>query len=75
MKLYLLSTVEIVGYDCFGSHMIVAKSEESARKLAAEIADDEDVDTWLNSQLSTCNRIKVNKLDAEEILISSFNAG
>ncbi len=75
MKLYLLSTVEIVGYDSFDSHIIAAKNKLNARKLAAKIASDEGIDTWLNSQLSTCNRIKVNKLDAEEILISSFNAG
>lgn len=44
-------------YDIASDFVVVAGTEQEARKLAAREAGDEKPDAWLNRQFSTCEMI------------------
>ena len=71
MKIYLLRRKDNIGYDEYDSKVIVADSEQRARKLANEFVGDEGT-IWDNPKFVTCEEVD-NTL--EGVLITSFNAG
>ncbi len=72
-KLFLLKRIDEANYDENFGFLIRAESKEEARKIASENIQDESADTWLNSDLSTCD---VMKWPGEKgILLRSFKAG
>jgi len=75
MNLWLLQPVDAVAarkntfggsevkrwtWDCAYGFVVRAESEESARKLAAIEAGDEERDAWTNPALSTCEVLDPN---------------
>ena len=72
MKLYHLYRREPIGHDEYDAHIIVAPSEEMARKMAADLAADEGNDAWF-----ACGCIVIGEPiePTPRIVLSSFNAG
>jgi len=91
MNIYLIESIESVGYDCYDSFCIVTNSEEEVREIAQKCGANE-TETWDTSggklksievkfwTVPQKTKIQlVGKYIGEEtesfILIASFNAG
>ena len=74
MKLWILSRTDRVGYDEYGAHAVLALTEETARKLAANCPGDEGPEVWLDSTKSVCELISLRG-KVEELLLSEYRAG
>jgi hypothetical protein len=88
MKLYLLTAISSIGYDCYDSFMIMAPNAKRARALAQEAGGEEthreitkkgiknhnNYHFWTSRKHSSCELFKINE-HPEGIVIKSFNAG
>ncbi|MBS1722471.1 MAG: hypothetical protein JSS66_05630 [Armatimonadetes bacterium] len=55
MKVWLLKRLRGVGYDEFISFVVVARTEQAARKRAAKVAErDDQAGMWLSDKCTTC---------------------
>lgn len=77
MKLYLLKAKEgdelwEPWYDKSFGHVVRAKNEKQARKIASVKRGDEGVDAWLNPEHSTCEILSPR--GEEELIITDFHA-
>jgi hypothetical protein len=77
-KIFLLELTnsDLIGYDCYLGHVVVADNETEARKLVDEnFNGDEKMlqkDCWLNKRHSSCNELL---LDKSCVVLSDYNAG
>ena len=72
MYIYLLETEE-GGWDSYDGHVVIAHSEDEARRICP-IADEGGV--WTERKLSTCKIIGSTIIyDEPTVILSSFNAG
>lgn len=56
-------------YDAYDCHMVVADSEEEARKMCPTADECARGNVWVDEEYSTCRLVK------EGDIVSSFNAG
>ena len=74
-NIYLLEPTDegskSIGYDCYLGQIIIADTEDEARKLC-KIADEGNI--WLDPKLITCEKIGLSMRDKGNVL-ASFNAG
>jgi hypothetical protein len=75
MNIYHLSRVGRIDYGEFDAFVVVAPSEDEARKFANEKACDEGK-IWTDNKLVTCEVVgRARSAIASGILLGSFNAG
>lgn len=60
MKLYLLTNIGARHLDIYSHHLVRAKTEESARYLASQMAIPEAREIWLSSDKSSCHIITID---------------
>ena len=76
MPLYLLTSVQDVGYDCAAGFVVAAPDEAAARDLAASKCGDEGREHWRSALTTTCTRIAETSTYTEpRIVLRAFNAG
>lgn len=73
--LFELERLLRVGYDEVRSFVIVAASEDEARRMAADEAGDEGHYTWVDDRLTSCVSIGTAYDEVRSIVVRSFNAG
>lgn len=72
--IYLLTRNEDdIRYDENTGFVVRAGSADEARRIAADAADDEGPQTWLNADLSTCEL--VDAFGKPRVILDSYNAG
>jgi len=60
-----------IGYDCNDGHVVIADTEEEARKMCP-ISDEGDI--WTRLDLTTCKKIGESNMEKQVVLVS-FRAG
>jgi len=73
-NLYLIKRKDEIGWDEYCGFVISAKTPREARQTASHRACDEGFETWLSSDLSSCQKIGTTHR-RPGILLDSFNAG
>ena len=63
-----------IKYDIAVGFIIRAESHQQARKFASECCGDEGPRTWLNPEMSTCQRLKPESAGLG-VLMRDFRAG
>ena len=66
MKIYLIERTDRVGYDEYDSYVVIAKNRKKAESL---------IDSWGCGPKNPTIKVTEIKLDKEQILLGSFNAG
>jgi hypothetical protein len=73
MNIWLLERRGKTGYDEVEGFIVIADTEEEARRYASQKPGDEGKNVWLNSLLSHC--MLVTSAWPNGVLIRSFRAG
>lgn len=74
MDIWVLETIHCaIRYDTAEGHVVVAETEEEARRIAADNCGDEGRQEWLSEERSTC--VKVDTRSGSRLILRSFNAG
>jgi len=76
MYLWYIYRIGDAGYDEYGGHVICARTENDARRLASDRAADEGSDVWLDNSVP-CVKIGIAdpKTPRHAIILSDFHAG
>lgn len=67
-KLYLLTRIDVVGYDQLSAVVIRANSQKSARSYAAIYAGDEGPDFWKDKTKTTCEILTAENGDSGYVI-------
>lgn len=73
MRVWHIEATEDWGYDTYSGHVVIAQSEELARKLCPNGCEGQDV--WLNPKRSTCVELVANDHNSGRVILSSYHAG
>jgi len=62
-------------YDVYDAHVIRAESPHAVREMAAERADGEAPEAWIDPDKSTITLLSSDVPGDQKIILSSYNAG
>ena len=79
MKLWLLQRLDArFGYDETQGFVVVAETEDEARKIAQKNGGDEtawDSPFWTDSEMTTCRELRAEHFPEAKIILRDFSAG
>jgi hypothetical protein len=74
MKVWLVKRMGDIGYDEYDAKVVLAWTEEGARRVAALRTGDEGASEWTDPQRSIVYEVRTDG-EREEVVLDSFRAG